>query len=77
MSPSKESDIQESSFKQRLVGAMVLIALVVIFVPMVLDFRQNSDKVISGSNMPPQPEDFNIEVLTRHAPHRKSAVVKV
>lgn len=67
MSPTTETDIQESSFKQRLVGAMVLIALAVIFIPMVLDFRKNNDRTISGSNIPPRPSDFRVEVLPLHS----------
>ncbi len=53
--------------KQRLVGAVVLMALVVIFVPMLLD---DEPVVTSGgitkSNIPPQPEgDFPIRSVPR------------
>jgi len=42
--------------KQRLVGAVVLVALVVIFVPMLLDDEPMVTSSISKSNIPPQPK---------------------
>lgn len=51
----------DTKIKQRIIGALVLVALVVIIVPSVLDLRQDYDKVIKGSNIPPKPADFKIE----------------
>ena len=48
--------------KQRLVGAVVLVSLAVIFVPMLLDGGDNSSMPRFGSNIPPQPE-FDFEPL--------------
>jgi DedD protein len=45
--------------KQRLVGAVVLVSLAVIFIPMLLDGGNNSSMPRFGSNVPHQPElDF-------------------
>ncbi|MFQ5488239.1 MAG: SPOR domain-containing protein [Gammaproteobacteria bacterium] len=49
--------------RHRLVGALVLLALAVIFVPMVLDFRSDYEGGIRESNLPPKPKDFHVEVL--------------
>lgn len=48
--------------KQRLVGAVVLISLAVIFIPMLLDGGNNSSMPRYGSNIPAQP-DFDFEPL--------------
>jgi DedD protein len=42
--------------KHRLIGAVVLISLAVIFVPMLLDVNDESGQVIRGTNIPPEPE---------------------
>lgn len=42
--------------KQRLVGAIVLVALAVIFIPMLLPGAGNLTGSISGSNIPPEPD---------------------
>ncbi len=54
---------QENKVKQRIVGGVVLLALAVIFIPMVLDFRKDYDQVINGTNIPPKPKDFRIETF--------------
>jgi len=41
--------------KQRLVGAAVLVALAVVFIPMLLDETGTPDSSIKGSNIPPKP----------------------
>jgi len=51
------------NIKQRIIGAIVLIALAVIIIPLVLDFRKDYDHVIHGSNIPPKPDDFRVEVF--------------
>jgi DedD protein len=43
------------SLKQRLVGAMVLVALAVIFLPMLLPGNDGSTMPLFGSNVPPAP----------------------
>ncbi len=48
--------------KQRLVGAVVLVSLAVIFIPMLLDGGNNSSMPRYGSNIPQQP-DFDFEPL--------------
>ncbi|HHI92264.1 MAG TPA: sporulation protein [Gammaproteobacteria bacterium] len=42
--------------KQRLVGAVVLVALAVIFIPMLLPGKGNLGGGIDGSNIPPEPD---------------------
>jgi len=42
--------------KQRLVGAVVLVALAVIFIPMLLSGRGDLGGSIEGSNIPPEPD---------------------
>ena len=42
--------------KQRLVGAVVLVALAVIFIPMLLPGEGNLGGSIHGSNIPPEPD---------------------
>jgi DedD protein len=48
--------------KQRLIGAVVLVSLAVIFIPILLDGGNNSSMSRSGSNVPEQPE-FDFEPL--------------
>lgn len=48
--------------KQRLVGAVVLVSLAVIFIPMLLDGGDDSSMPRYGSNIPQQPE-FDFEPL--------------
>ncbi len=49
----------EERIKQRLVGAVVLVSLVVIFVPMLLEDEPVLDRGIKGTNVPPQPRDLD------------------
>jgi len=63
MFSSSNSEAEDNKFKQRLVGALVLIALAVIIIPMFLDFRKDYGRVIRGSNIPPKPDDFHTEVI--------------
>ena len=46
----------ETTLKQRLIGAAVLIALAVIFVPMILDGSGQRDSVTLNMEVPPEPE---------------------
>ena len=63
MFPSSNPGTEENKFKQRLVGALVLIALAVIIIPLIIDFRKDYDHVIKSTNIPPKPDDFRIEVV--------------
>ena len=56
--------MDEINLKQRLVGAVVLVSLAVIFIPLILDGRDPSVNYISKSNIPPKPErDFVSRVI--------------
>lgn len=48
--------------KQRLVGAVVLVSLAVIFIPMLLDGGERSSMPMFGSNIPDKP-DYHFEPL--------------
>ena len=63
-----KSENGENKIKQRLVGALVLIALAVIIIPLILDFRKDYGTVIKGTNIPPKPDDFRIEVVPIQPP---------
>lgn len=52
-----------SLIRQRIVGVLVLVSLAAVFVPYVIDFRRNYEQIISGSNIPPQPDEFRVEIL--------------
>ncbi len=54
--------MEDRPLKQRLIGAIVLVALAVIFIPMLLNGR--SEGSFGGSNIPPQPaEQKEVKVL--------------
>ena len=46
----------EQGLKERLVGAAVLVILAVVFIPMLLDERQEDEIVITETNIPPKPD---------------------
>lgn len=46
----------EQGLKERLVGAAVLVILAVVFIPMLLDDSEETDLVITETNIPPKPE---------------------
>ncbi|MEJ2362132.1 MAG: SPOR domain-containing protein [Gammaproteobacteria bacterium] len=50
--------MNREQLKQRIVGAIVLVALGVIFIPMILN-RDNGDTGITGSNIPPKPQELS------------------
>jgi DedD protein len=50
------NEVMDMSLKQRLIGAIVLIALAVIFVPMLLDGSGHKEQIAMGLNIPPEPE---------------------
>ena len=54
--------MEENRLKQRLVGAMVLVALAVIFIPMLLSGGREMEMPVFGSNVPERsPEITSIE----------------
>jgi len=57
--------VDKAQLKQRIVGAIVLVALGVIFIPMVLN-RDDSNTGITGSNIPLQPRE--LEQLAKQTP---------
>jgi len=42
--------------KVRMVGAIVLVSLAVIFIPMILDGREVTEQFVTSSNIPPKPD---------------------
>ncbi len=49
---------QQSRLKQRLVGAIVLVALGVIFIPMILDGQREQGFIVNGSSVPAKPAEI-------------------
>ncbi len=62
----------ENRLKQRLVGAIVLVSLAVIFIPMLLSGRGGYERLITASNIPPEPEAGRrvIEIPLQEVPPR-------
>lgn len=55
--------MMEQKLKERLVGAAVLVAIAVIFIPIILTDSQETES-ISGSNIPEKPEtNFNSRII--------------
>ncbi len=54
--------------RHRLVGALVLLALAVIFLPVVLDFRGEFEERMDADAIPPKPDDFKVEILPLEPP---------
>lgn len=48
--------MDEHTFKQRIVGAIVLVALAIIFIPMLLPGHRESGFIDADSTIPPRPE---------------------
>ncbi len=56
--------MDDINLKQRLVGAIVLVSLAVIFIPLILDGRDQAVNYITKSNIPPKPErDFVSRII--------------
>ena len=66
--------MDRTQFKQRIVGAIVLVALGVIFIPMILD-QEIDDSPISGTNIPMKPE--KLKDLAEQKPPEAPAGPKV
>ncbi len=62
----------DSRLKQRLVGAVVLVSLAVIFIPMMLGDKGGFDRLITSSNIPPKPEEGRrvVEIPLHEVPPR-------
>ncbi len=61
--------LDEHSFKQRIVGAIVLVALAVIFIPMLLPGHREIGFSDSDSPIPPKPAELeNLKVLELEKP---------
>lgn len=63
--------MDDINLKQRLVGAVVLVSLAVIFIPLILDGRDPAVNYITKSNIPPKPER---EFVSRVIPLNSSAI---
>ncbi len=51
--------MDENHLKQRIVGAIVLVALAVIFIPMFLSGDKDSGMSVFGTNIPPKPDNVS------------------
>ena len=51
------------TWRYRITGAIVLLALVAIIIPVFVDLRQDHDKDSRGDIIPPRPDSFRTEVL--------------
>ena len=61
--------MDEHTFKQRIVGAIVLVALAVIFIPMLLPGSRDIGFSDNGSPIPPKPAELeNLKVLELEKP---------
>lgn len=70
MKEYKDQEGGRPNLYHRVVGALVLVALAVIFVPMVLDLRKDYGRVITRTNIPEKPEEYQVKEvpLTPPAP---------
>lgn len=62
MSEQKPKERRQRAL-HRLVGALVLVALAVIFLPMILDFRGGEDAAITRTNIPERPPGLRVEEI--------------
>lgn len=61
MKEYRQQEGPRPNLQHRLVGALVLIALAVIVIPLVLDFDAGQLHLSARDNIPEQPRDFRIE----------------
>jgi DedD protein len=59
--------MEDRKAKQRLVGAIVIVSLAVIFIPMLLNTEDNVNPLLIGSNIPDKPQQ-NVEVIPLETP---------
>lgn len=70
--------LDEHTFKQRIVGAIVLVALAVIFIPMILPGHRDLGFNDAGSPIPPKPAELeNLKVLELEKPQPAPAPRKI
>ena len=63
------SELDKHAFKQRIIGAIVLVALAVIFIPILLPGHHDFGFTESESNIPPKPAELeNLKVLELEKP---------
>lgn len=53
------SEVQNVNIKQRIIGAIVLVSLGIIFIPLLLNGGDSSKQSLSGDNIPPMPKKLN------------------
>ncbi len=54
---------QTVNIKQRIIGAIVLVSLGIIFIPLLLNGGLDSKQSISGTNIPPRPKTLKWELV--------------
>lgn len=70
--------MDENHLKQRIVGAIVLVALAVIFIPMLLSGDKDKGMSIFGTNIPPKPANVaKVKTLEIPSPQQPPATEKV
>jgi len=61
--------VDEQTFKQRIVGAIVLVALAIIFIPMLLPGHGDSGFIDGDTTIPPRPDSLeNLRLLELESP---------
>lgn len=69
--------MMEQKLKERLVGAAVLVAIAVIFIPIILNDAPETDS-ISGTNIPEKPEtNFNSRIIPVIENNKKAILDKI
>ena len=68
MKEYRQQEGQRPNLQHRLVGALVLIALAVIVVPLMLDFDAGQIPLSARDNIPEQPRDFHVEEVPLAVP---------
>lgn len=68
MKEYRQQEEARPNLTHRLVGALVLIALAVILVPLVLDFNAGQLRTSGRDNIPEKPRDFRVEEVPLIAP---------
>ena len=63
--------MEETNLKVRLVGAIVLVSMAVIFIPMILDGREIAGTPVGESNIPAKPENGFISKVIPLTPTRE------
>ena len=59
--------------KQRIVGALVLVAVAAVVVPIVFDLRHDNATLERPVDIPPKPKDFTVRVLPLIHPDKEDA----